>query len=237
MKKITSTALLGILFFAFASSASAATTAFFTPTQVSVTSGQRFNLTVSVNPQGGADYAEKIEVNYPADLLEVVAFTPAPTWIAMNQSGYDSINNGSGILVKTAGYPAGISSPGVFGTITFYAKKTGNGIVKIGSNSLAFQANAQTAITGTGSAITITAPVFVPVAPAKKPETVKTATTSAVSTASTTSSTFTAASSTQTAALGSATGLSTAVLWVIIVILLIVIAIMAVYIWQKRERE
>lgn len=192
MKKITLriiTAILGILL--FTSPALASTTASLTPSSVKVTSGQRFSVAVSVNPQGTANYAEKVEINYPADMLEVSSFTLGNNWMAMTQMGYDSTDNTNGILIKTAGYPGGISASTNFGTITFKAKKSGNGNIKIGNSSIAFQASSQSAISGNSVSFAITAPVIVPkvkvtpketepVAPTVTEQETETATTSAV---------------------------------------------------------
>ena len=166
MKKITYTTLIGIFgAFAFALPALAATTASLSPATLNAVPGQRIDVIISVNPQGTANYAEKLEINYPADSLEVASFAYSSNWMALTQSGYDSVDNTNGVLVKTAGYPGGITAPTVFGTVSFTAKKAGNGMIKIGSTSLAFEASGQTPIVGSGASFTITAPpVIAPVA-------------------------------------------------------------------------
>lgn len=136
----------------------AATTASLSPASANVAVGQKFNIAISVNPQGTNDYAEKLEVNYPADILEATAFTFSGNWIAMTASGYDSIDNTNGSLIKTAGYPGGFSSTTVFGTIYFSAKKAGSGTIRIGNSSLAFQASGQSAITGNEATFSVTSP-------------------------------------------------------------------------------
>src|SRR3989344_1998736 len=68
------------------------------PANVSVTSGKSFNITISVNPQGVTNYTEKIELTYPADVLEVRAFNFGGSWMPLAQSGYDLIDNASGKL-------------------------------------------------------------------------------------------------------------------------------------------
>ena len=133
----------------------AATTASITPSTVSVANGQSFNVVVSVNPSGTKNYAEKLEVNYPADLLQVSAFNLGSNWIPLTQTGYDSIDNTNGILIKTGGYTSGITTLTPFGTITFVAKKSGTGTITIGNNSQAFEVSSQTPITGSGSKFTI----------------------------------------------------------------------------------
>src|SRR3989344_3109057 len=88
----------------------AATTVSLSPASVSVKSGQIFNVSVTVNPQGINNYAEKIELKYPADILQVNSFTLNSAWMALTQPGYDLIDNTNGVLIKSACYPGGLSS-------------------------------------------------------------------------------------------------------------------------------
>src|SRR3989338_8164214 len=148
MKKYLFTILLGAFgTMAMAAPALAATSVSFAPVNVSVRQGQPFNLTIWVNPQGVKNYTAKTELRYPADLLEVKSFTFAPSWMPVIQSGYDLTDNTNGVLIKTAGYPGGISSAVTFGTVSFLAKKNGNGTITLNSgNSLALDANSQNVI-------------------------------------------------------------------------------------------
>ncbi len=157
----------------------AATTVSFSPASVSVKPGQNFNVSVVVNPQGTSNYVEKVVLNYPADLLQVNSFTLGSTWMALTQPGYDLTDNTNGVLIKSAGYPNGFSSATTFGTVSFYAKKAGSGTITIGSNSLAFEVNSQSALSGSPVSITIkalavtapkpTTPAPTQVAPAPQP--------------------------------------------------------------------
>ncbi len=149
----------------------AATTVSLSPANVSVTSGKTFNVTISVNPQGIANYTEKIELNYPADVLEVRSFNFGGSWMPLAQSGYDLIDNANGVLIKTAGYPGGLSSTATFGTVSFYAKKAGSGTIKLGNGSLALDANNQNVLSGTPEvSVVVLAPAIVPVeSPAEQP--------------------------------------------------------------------
>ncbi len=149
-----------------AAPAFAATTASFSPANIQATAGNNFAVTITVNPQGASDYAEKLEVRYPADTLEVKSFTLANVWMALTQPGYDSIDNTAGVLVKSAGYPGGFSSLVPFGTVSFYAKKAGIGTITIGDHSLAFEANSQSALHGAPASFSI---VVVPVTASKNP--------------------------------------------------------------------
>jgi hypothetical protein len=149
--------------------AMAVTTVSLSPASVSVVSGKNFNLTIAVNPQGVNNYTGKIELNFPADLLQVNSFNFGNDWMAFPQAG-DLIDNTNGTLIKTAGYPGGISSSVTFGTVSFLAKKAGKGTIQVGNNSLALDSGNQNVLSSTlaQASVNITAPVSPP-APAPTP--------------------------------------------------------------------
>src|ERR1035437_892086 len=100
MKKITLTSItavaIGTMLFAF--TALAATTALITPTSVKVVAGQQFNVVIAVNPNGTSDYAEQLQIDYPASLLQVTAFNIGSSWMSLTEAGYDSIDNTNGVM-------------------------------------------------------------------------------------------------------------------------------------------
>ncbi len=157
MKKLLSIFCLAAIFGTLVSAvpAMAATTASLSPVSVKAVAGRSFTLTVAVNPQGVGNYAEKLEIDFPSENLEVTSFALSNDWIALPGSGYDVTDNTNGVLIKTAGYPGGILGAATFGTITFHAKKSGSGTIKIGNSSSAFEANSQSAITGSGTAFVV----------------------------------------------------------------------------------
>ncbi|MES3031251.1 MAG: cohesin domain-containing protein [Patescibacteria group bacterium] len=155
MKKILTSIITLSAITLFALPVSAATNVVFTPATASITAGQTFTMTVAINPNGASNYAEKVEIKYPAGMLEVRNFTLNSAWTALNQPGYDLIDNANGVLIKSAGYPAGFTSTATFGTITFYAKTAGTASVSVGSNSIAFDANSQSTLVGTPATVTI----------------------------------------------------------------------------------
>ena len=98
--------------------------------------GQTTTVHIAIDPKGMQDYTAKIEVTYPSNLLSVTSFDQASGWISIAPSGYDSIDNAGGTLIKTAGYPKGISGATDFGTITFMPIGTGSGTISVlGSGS------------------------------------------------------------------------------------------------------
>ena len=155
-------AVLGAMF--LATPALAVTNVSLSPVNISISQGKTFNVAVVINPQGVNNYTAKIQLNYPANLLEVKSFSFGNSWMPLTQSGYDLIDNTNGVLIKTGGYPGGLSSSATFGTVSFYAKKAGSGTIKLGNGALALDANSQNVLSGMPEvAFTVTAPA--PVAP------------------------------------------------------------------------
>lgn len=164
MKKIIFLTLLITAGVILATSVWAITIISLSPGSVSVNQGKTFNLIISVNPQGIKNYTIKTELTYPADLLQVKSFTFGTNWMPLSQPGYDLIDNTDGVLIKTAGYPAGTASAVTFGTVSFLAKKTGTGIIKVGNNSLALDSGNQNVFSSAlvQASVNITAPVVPP---------------------------------------------------------------------------
>jgi len=241
MKKITLASIITVIgALAFAIPALAATTASFTPASVKVATGQQFNMAVTVSPSGAKDYAEKIEVDYPADTLEVTSFTMGNGGMALEQPGYDSIDNAGGILIKTAGYAGGISSPTMFGTILFTAKKAGSGTITVGGQSVAFQASSQSAITGMGASFTVsTATVASSKSPAASLAPVSSVNGQAF-VATDTPSAMAATANAQVAAANVAVvqqGGGNAWIWVLIIVVILIIIGYAVYASRKNKNK
>jgi len=227
MKKITSLKIAAVVLgFMVAIPAFASTGATLAPSTVHIAPGATVTLTVTVAPSTN-NYAEKIELKYPADLLEAVSFTPASGWMPLTQSGYDSMDNTTGILVKTAGYPDGLSSPTAFGTVTFRAKKEGTAQVAFGANSTSFELNTQTPMTGTGATVIIAA---APVAPAGTTLSSATNLAGANETASTTPTTDLSAS-----AIGA--GFHFSWLWIIGLIILLIFGYITLSEYNRRKKE
>ncbi len=161
-KNILKISLVMLAAIVLATPALATTTVSFSPANINTSQGKTFSVSIAVNPQGVNNYTAKIQLNYPAEILEVKSFSFGNGWMPLTQSGYDLIDNANGVLIKTAGYPGGLSSAATFGTISFYAKKTGSGVIKLGGDSLALDANSQNVISGTPEiAFAVTAPAAV----------------------------------------------------------------------------
>lgn len=163
-KSILTIILSGLGMMVLAMPVFAATSFSLSPVNVNVTKGQNFSVVIAVDPQGVKNYTVKVELEYPADLVEAESFTLGSGWMALSQSGYDLIDNTNGVLVKTAGYPGGLSSAVTFGTVSFLAKKAGDGIIKIASDSIVLNEENQNVL------ITLLTETFVAVASPPLPE-------------------------------------------------------------------
>ncbi|MHB1162974.1 MAG: cohesin domain-containing protein [Minisyncoccota bacterium] len=148
------------------------------PTTVSVTPGKVFTVTLTAEPVGAHLYTVRANVSFDPALVTVTDFTFAPKWLALSTSGYDSIDNTNGMLVKTAGYPGGITAPTVFGTVTFRAKAAGTAHITVTGQSMLLDENSKNTISGTQGAaqVVISAPAQVKTTPVVKKTTVKSTT-------------------------------------------------------------
>ncbi len=112
--------------------------------------GETFTVSISLNPQEKI-YTAKVEINFPASNLEVVGFNFGPNAMPLSQSGYDLVDNNKGIIIKTAGYSGGIDNAQNFGSITFRAKKAGEGVISVSSNSQIYDENNENVLGSKGS--------------------------------------------------------------------------------------
>jgi len=136
------------------------------PVSVSVEKGKTFSVTAVVDPASAKIYTSKMELSYPADVLEITSFTLASKWMALSQEGYDLIDNAAGKIVKTAGYPGGLTTKQSFGTIVFKAKKSGEAVIKVSSGTQLFDASSNNVSAGMAEvAVAVSEPVVTAPAP------------------------------------------------------------------------
>jgi hypothetical protein len=107
-----------------------------------------FSVMVAIDTGGVADYAEKVEIDYPSDLVSIKSFSFSPKWVALTASGYEVDDKAQGIFIKTAGYPGGFATSTSWGTIVFHSKREGEGVIRIGTNSRSFEVDKQVSLGG-----------------------------------------------------------------------------------------
>ncbi|MDD5731604.1 MAG: hypothetical protein PHU42_01820 [Patescibacteria group bacterium] len=147
--------------------AAASTTLQINPVVVNVKAGEQFTLTTKAIPTAGKNYTVRFSIKFLPELVSVQRWNYADTWISINEPGYEELNNNTGVLVRTAGFPGGFDSVTNFGTATFLAKKTGVTSIFIDAESFSLDGlSSNTAIIGSPAIINITqdlAPAIIPV--------------------------------------------------------------------------
>lgn len=135
MKKLL-TILAGITLAlpAFASAASFVVT----PDASSYSAGDTITLNISVDPEGTSVYAAMLDAHFSTSTLEVSSFTMNDKVLALKQPGYDLVDNTSGTLTKTGGYPGGIATTTPFATLVLHAKQGGTATFTVADASLLF---------------------------------------------------------------------------------------------------
>ena len=128
------------------------------PSTVTVVQGQTFTVLVDVDPQGAKLYTVKVNMSYPASLIEVTNFTIDSSW-PLTPPG-NSVNNVSGTLSETAGFTGGFTAVKRFGTMTVRAKANGTATISVSTGSGAYDSQSANKLSGTqGSTVaTIAAP-------------------------------------------------------------------------------
>lgn len=95
------------------------------PASVSAAPGDSVSLSLIAEPASSNVVSVRAHVVFDPSVLEEESFTYAPGWLSVAESGYDSVENGQGSVIKTAGYPGGITGQTPFATITFRVKSPG----------------------------------------------------------------------------------------------------------------
>lgn len=129
-----------------------------------------FSLSIYVNPSSVASYTAGANIKFPSDLVSIESFSYSSSWIPITTSGYDSIDNVSGRLIKTAGYPGGFNSEVLLGTAIFKSKKAGAITISTDKESYVLDIDSNNTLTIFGSfSITSSTPVVdTPKAPITK---------------------------------------------------------------------
>lgn len=135
---------LGSLFFSEA--ASAGTTLQLTPLEIKTKVGQRFTLTAKAIPDTGKNYTVRLSIKFLPELVSVQTWKYTDDWMPIRKSGYDELDNTTGVFVRTAGFPEGFGSATTFGTLTFLAKKASESFIQIRPESVVLDENNSTVV-------------------------------------------------------------------------------------------
>jgi len=193
----------------------------------SVKAGQQVTVTIAVQPSA-IIYTSKISLSYSSDLLQETGFTLASNWMALSQSGYDNVDPISGTIIKTAGYPGGLSNAAVFGTVTFTAKESGTAHIAVAQGTQILDANNQNNFNNALNLVAISIAAQAAPTPASQP------TTTAIVTPSLSANSASSPLTSLSAAAGS-TGLD--YMTYVIILIIVVIVIIGYFIWKKTSKK
>lgn len=218
------------------------------PTNVSVNTGDTFNVSVTADPASTKLYSVRTNISFDPSLVEVTGFSFASAWMSIAQPGYDSIDNANGVLIKAGGYPGGFTSATKLGTITFRAIKTGTATISSTNSSLLLDADSKNQISGTQGNVYVsitsastppikTVPKTTTASPTKTKASEITSTVALVSTTSTTSLTI-ATSSLLAAVSGAITlGTGSPIVSALLSAVLVLIVVYGIYINRYLSRH
>lgn len=120
--------------------------------------GNTYTVSVYINPESVTSYTAEVLIDFPTDLVSVESFTYAPSWMPINQPGYDLVDNTNGKIIKTAGYPAGFNQETLLGTLVLKAKKAGTITLSTSQESIVLDSDGYNTLDNYGSS-TITSKV------------------------------------------------------------------------------
>jgi len=227
MKKLT-TAII-ILSTLIPAIALASTNVTLTPSRTTAVVGQYFTVAVALNPSE-AVYTSKVALTYTSDNIKYVSFTQGANWMPLPLSGYDEVNASTRSIIKTGGYPRGVSTPVRFGTLTFRATKAGIATISVAPGTSILNVSNQNVSSSVANTIQVvigTSPVLV--------EVIEEIPTEEIATTSTSSplSTF-IPTQLLAAAAAAGSGISGWILWILFILILIAVII---YIITRRRRN
>ena len=154
MNALRYSAILGVLLLlpitTFAASVALA------PASVSPKVGQTFTVTITTDPSGAKVYTTRANVSFDPARVSFVSFAFASKWVPLSQGGYDSEDNAKGILIKTAGYPGGMTTPTVLGTATFKVRAVGASAIRVTTDSLVLDSASKNMLAGTQGSTQVT---------------------------------------------------------------------------------
>jgi hypothetical protein len=93
--------------------------------------GDKVKVNFILKTDGQSAYTVESNIRFSSDLLMLDTWTFADTWIPLRQPVYDKLDNVTGVLVRTAGFPSGAKDGALFGTATFITKKTGKANISL----------------------------------------------------------------------------------------------------------
>lgn len=86
-------------------------------------------------PEGETAVITSAEILFPETMIWVKSLELAPGWLPVVGEEYQSLDNGAGVVLKTAGFEGGVSGRALFGTVLGIATGVGDASLSAGDRS------------------------------------------------------------------------------------------------------
>lgn len=130
--------------------------------------GESGTAKVFVSPEGKTIYTAQLVLAIDDQVLNVSNIQAASGWFMLSQQGYDKVAPGE--VMKTGGYPGGISTPQEFLTFTITRKTAATGALVVSSESQILDKNGVNVHTGSDARVFPQIVAQEPAAPRVLPE-------------------------------------------------------------------
>lgn len=164
--------VVALSFLALIPLGASAATITFSPTKVSVHTGDSFTVNVNINSPDATIYTVKAMGTFTPKILRLSTWNyDDETWTVLRQPGYDAFSNTLGTFIRTAGVGGGFTGTTRFAKATFVAGAVGKGTITLDPNSLIYDSNSANVYTGTNQVTVdvlppvVKVPVVTPVVP------------------------------------------------------------------------
>jgi hypothetical protein len=130
-----------------------------TPSQLTVTVGDEFQIFYSVNPDGNEPFTVKADSLFTSRVISIEKWAFANGWVPNRAPQFDYFSNEEGRLLRTATYVPGVAPLTTMGTATFKALMPGEAVISLTSNSFVTDVNGNSSFEGANPVVVKVLPV------------------------------------------------------------------------------
>ena len=130
------------------------------PTKIETKLNQEFTVNVyAKSPNDRRSFTLRAALRFSPNQLKVENWEFSDGWIALPQPGYDLIDNDTGSIIKTAGFPGGWTGEKLLGVITFSAKDSSISKIDVSGKTFALDSDGANIFSlGNSVKVTVLAP-------------------------------------------------------------------------------
>lgn len=126
-----------------------ATTVILNPSSIEIKPEEEFSVKVYVDSSRIKKTCTfKLGLRFSPEQLQAGKWEFADGWLSVSRPGYDLIDNKTGLIIKTAGFPGCWTGKKLIGTMTFIAKTSSIGKIDISQKTYALDQRSNNVFTG-----------------------------------------------------------------------------------------